>query len=422
MLSMEKASTTFERVQMKNTLRRALALVGVCVVLPFMAVPAKAESSGPLTVEAVAAMTPERQAKVLEPLRLAADAAAQVGQGIRADIYTQVEMASDYRSVNVYLTDVRQGRAFLAAVRRVNPKVNTRLINVVQGKKSRQQLKKEISAITDRADLPFKVGLAGSSVDGGVIELGVDNAEAAHAYLASPAVAQRRAADATEIRVRQAPPSKPLTRWNDTTPFYAGAALGPASGSLSYCTSGIPAVSTWDGRQWLVTAGHCYNVGDNVWAAGGNYIGQVKYKRPDLDSVFIEAPTNRYTWDGLDSAGYSRYLNGVRNVAVGDFTCQLGYNSKVVCNIRTVYAGNASWTVNGTTVWGSYGVPNSGGVVGRGGDSGGPVIYINDTNSRQLNGIVSVGYGCGASGCTTGLGWVDVWSIFNGFAIKLNPS
>jgi hypothetical protein len=97
-----------------------------------------------------------------------------------------------------------------------------------------------------------------------------------------------------------------------------------------------------------------------------NFIGQVKYKLPGVDSAFIETPTYRRTWDGLDSTGYSRYLNGVRNVAVGDFTCQLGYNSKVVCNIRTVYAGNAGWNVNRTTVWGSWGVPHFGGIVGTG--------------------------------------------------------
>jgi len=407
---------------MKHAFRRTLALAAACAVLPLVAISAQAGAPEPLSAGAVAAMAPERQAEVLEPLRVAADAVSQVGLGARADIYTQVEMASDYRAVNVYLTDVRQGRDFVAAVRKANPKVDTRIINVVQGKKSRQQLRKEISDLTNRPDLPFTVSVAASSVDGGVIELAVDNAASAQAYLASPAVAQRRAADATGIRVTQAPASKPLSRWNDTSPFYAGAALGPAFGDQSNCTSGIPAVSTWDGRQWLVTAGHCYNVGDYVYAAGGNYIGQVKFKRTDLDSVFIEAPTNRYTWDGTDATGYSRYLNGVRNVAVGDFTCQLGYNSKVVCNIRTVYAGNASWNVNGTTVWGSYGVPHYGGIVGRGGDSGGPVISINDPYSRQLNGIVSVGWGCGASGCTTALGWVDVWSIFNGFSIKLNPS
>ncbi|MFD8968892.1 hypothetical protein ACFV0C_28555 [Streptomyces sp. NPDC059568] len=410
---------------MNKAIRRAIAVAGALALLPLLAVSAQAETPGPLSVEAVAAMTPERQAEVLEPLRLAADAVAQVGQGPRKDIYTQVEMAADYRSVNVYLTDVRQGRNFVAAVHKANPEVDTGLIHVVKGQKSRQQLRKEIDAITSRSDLPFEVTLAGSSVDGGTIELAVDDPKAAERYFASSAVVQQSAAaaDGTEVRVRKAPSSTPLSRWNDTTPFYAGAALGPAYGSQSNCTSGIPAVSTWDGRQWLVTAGHCYGVGTHVYAAGGNYIGQVKYQLPAIDSSFIEAPTNRYTWDGLDAAGYSRYLNGVRNVAVGDFTCQLGYNSKVVCNIRTVYSGNVSWNVNGTTVWGSYGVPHYGGIVGRGGDSGGPVIYINDTDSRQLNGIVSVGYGCNAAQeCSTGLGWVDVWSIFNGFSIKLNPS
>ncbi|MFF3319607.1 hypothetical protein ACFYV5_29420 [Streptomyces sp. NPDC003035] len=399
--------------------------MGALVLLPFLAVSAHAEPPEPLSADEIAALSPERQAEVLEPLRLAADAAAQAGQsGAWADVYTQVEMASDYRSVNVYLTDPGQGARFLAAAHRAGPEADSRLIRILPAKKSRTALRDEISALASRTDLPFIVSLAGTSADGGTIELAVDKPAAAREWLASPAVARQRAAGgATPVRVRQAPPSAPLSRWNDTAPFYAGAALGPANGDRSWCTSGIPAVSTWDGRQWLVTAGHCYNVNDNVWAAGGNYIGQVKYKRPELDAAFIEARTYRNTWDGVDATGYSRYLNGVRNVAVGDFTCQLGYNSKVVCNIRTVYAGNASWVVNGTTVWGSYGVPHYGGIVGRGGDSGGPVISINDPNSRQLNGIVSYGYGCNAAReCSTGLAWVDVWSIFNGFAIKLNPS
>ncbi|MYZ35455.1 hypothetical protein GT002_10120, partial [Streptomyces sp. SID4917] len=238
---------------MNKAIRRAIAVAGALALLPLLAVSAQAETPGPLSVEAVAAMTPERQAEVLEPLRLAADAVAQVGQGPRKDIYTQVEMAADYRSVNVYLTDLRQGRNFVAAVHKANPEVDTGLINVVKGEKSRQQLRKEIDAITSRSDLPFEVTLAGSSVDGGTIELAVDDPKAAERYFASPAVARQgaAAADGTEVRVRKAPSSTPLSRWNDTTPFYAGAALGPAYGSQSNCTSGIPAVSTWDGRQWL---------------------------------------------------------------------------------------------------------------------------------------------------------------------------
>ena len=214
---------------MKNAFRRSFALTCALALLPLMTTPATAGSSEPLSVEVVAAMSPERQARVLEPLRRAADAVARVGQDARADIYTQVEMAADYRAVNVYLTDVHQGRDFVAAVRRADPAVDTRLINVVRAEKSRQQLRKEISDLTNRPELPFEVSLAGSSVDGGVIELAVDDPAAARAYFASPDVAQRRAADdATEVRVEQAPTSRPLTRWNDTSPFYAGAALGPA--------------------------------------------------------------------------------------------------------------------------------------------------------------------------------------------------
>ncbi|MEU4743623.1 hypothetical protein AB0G02_24600, partial [Actinosynnema sp. NPDC023658] len=167
---------------MRNAFRRSLALAGALAVLPLMTVPATAGTPGPLSAEAVAAMTPERQAEVLEPLRLAADAVAQVGQGPGADIYTQVEMAADYRSVNVYLTDVGRGRSFLAAVHRVDPKVDTRLINVVQGKKSRRQLRAEITDLVSSPDLPFRASLVGSSVDGGVIELAVDEPDAAHAY------------------------------------------------------------------------------------------------------------------------------------------------------------------------------------------------------------------------------------------------
>ncbi|WP_030194273.1 hypothetical protein [Streptomyces sp. NRRL S-87] len=414
---------------MKTTkaLRRSLALaaaLAALTVLPLGAATARAGASGALSAEVVAGMTPQRQAEVLEPLRVAADAAARAGRGALADVYTQVELAPDYRSVNVYLTDPGRRAALLDAVRRADPGADPRLLTVRKAAKSAARLRQEIDALRARPDLPFRITLAASAVDGSAVELAVDDVPAARRYLASPAVAHRLAAEgAAPVRVRQAPAAVPLSRWNDSAPFYAGAALGPAFGSSAYCTSGIPAVSTWDGRQWLVTAGHCYNAGDTVATAGGTYVGRVEYKLPEIDSAFIETPTYRRTWDGVDANGYTRYLNGVRNVAVGDFTCQLGYNSKVVCNIRTVYAGNASWNVNGTTVWGSYGVPHSGGVVGRGGDSGGPVIYVNDPDSRQLNGIVSVGFGCDANKvCSTGLGWVDVANIFNRFAIKLNPS
>ncbi|MER5712210.1 hypothetical protein [Streptomyces sp. NPDC002122] len=414
---------------MKKAVWRPLAFAAALAVLPLAAVSAEAkpQTQAPLSADVVAAMTPERQGEVLEPLRLVADAVARVGRSTQADVYTQVEMAPDYRSVNVYLTDPVRRTAFLDAVRKANPKADTDLLNVRRGAKSRQQLRKEIKAFLDRRDLPFKIERAHSTVDGSTIELGVDDTKSAQEYLARPAVARQRAdAAATPVRIHHSPAMVPLSRWDDSSPFYAGAALGPVSASgRAACTSGIPAISTVDRRQWLVTAGHCYNVDDLVTTASGRPVGRVRTKLADIDSAFIEAGASRYTWDGTDAQGYSRYLNGTRNIAVGDFTCQLGYGSKVVCNIRTEQAGNASWVMNGTTVFGSIGVPHNGGWVAQQGDSGGPVITVNNSETRQLNGMVAAGFGCthaeGYPICLTAVGWIDVYDVFDRFALTLAP-
>ncbi|MFD8790168.1 chymotrypsin family serine protease [Streptomyces vinaceus] len=408
---------------MNKTAWRTLALATVLAVLPLGATAAEAEPPGPLSADVVAAMTPQRQGEVLEPLRVVADAATRAGRGSHADVYTQVEMASDYRSVNVYLTDPNRGAAFLDAVRKANPEADTKLLNVRKSAKTLQQLRKEITEFRSRKDLPFTIEMAGSTVDGSAIELAVDDKQAAERYLAAPAVAQQlAAARTTPITLRQSPPAVPLSRWNDSAPFYAGAALGPANGSFAHCTSGVPAISTVDSRQWLVTAGHCYGLGETVYTAGGTRVGTVGAKLDDLDSAFIETPTSRYTWDGVDEQGYTRYLNGVRNAAVGDYTCQLGYTSKVVCNIRTAYAGSATWVNNGAYVWGSASTPNNSSAVARPGDSGGPVITINDPNSRELNGMVVAGFGCSGVGtgqtCTQ-VGWIEIGDIFDRFALRL---
>ncbi|CAM5322247.1 hypothetical protein [Streptomyces avidinii] len=109
---------------------RSLALATMPAVLPLGATAAEAEPPGPLSADVVAAMTPPQQGEVLEPLRVVADAAARAGRGPHADVYTQVEMASDYRSVNVHLTDPKRGPAFLEAVHKANPRADTKLLNV----------------------------------------------------------------------------------------------------------------------------------------------------------------------------------------------------------------------------------------------------------------------------------------------------
>ncbi|MFD5564181.1 hypothetical protein [Kitasatospora griseola] len=144
---------------------------------------------------------------------------------------------------------------------------------------------------------------------------------------------------------------------------------------------------------------------------------------PEIDLAFIEAKASRVTRDGFGEQGFTRTLNGVHDVAVGELVCRLGYGSKDVCDIRTTHTGNATWVTNGTAVFGSTGAPQNGGPVARTGDSGGPVITVNDPVTRQLNGMVVAGFGCTVVGdeqvCNVLVGWVDVFDVFDKSALRL---
>ncbi|WP_212913429.1 hypothetical protein [Streptomyces sp. TS71-3] len=279
------------------------------LLLPLLAHQASAGEPLPYTDSQMAAMSPDRQAKVLAPLRQAAQSATMVGQGQRQDVFSGAEIAPGYRGVNVYLTSLKEADSFLRDMRRSATKPGSAHITFKQGQHTRAELHETITSLHDEAsDLPFTMLGASAAVDGSKITVLAKDTGAARTYFGT-----RRSA--VPVDVQQGTTATPTSRESDTAPFYGGAALGGSLGGPSYCTSGIPAISTWDGRQWLVTAGHCYNVNDVV------------------------------------------YTNG-------------------------------------------------------------PVITINDPDSRQINGIVSGHF----TSDLRSILWVDVGDIFNAFAIKLNPS
>ncbi|WP_370416613.1 hypothetical protein [Streptomyces fradiae] len=96
-----------------------------------------------------------------------------------------------------------------------------------------------MTALVSRKELPFNVEMASSTVDGGAIDLGVDDAMAAREYLARPAVAkQLTQAGSTPVRVRQSPAMVPLSgRWDDTSAFHAGAAPTSSAAPASRTTA-----------------------------------------------------------------------------------------------------------------------------------------------------------------------------------------
>ncbi|MFI1585579.1 hypothetical protein [Embleya sp. NPDC020630] len=403
---------------MSRNIKRLAAAVVAFAALATIPYSASADTPTELSAAVLAGMSPEEQGRVLEPLRVVADGVVTVGRDLRADIYTSAEMSADYKALNVYLTDTSQADAFIAQVHKKYPNADTKLIVVKQGKNSEASMVREASLLLDDKTLPFEVYSASFAGDGGSITLSVNDPGNANSYLVSAKGRNRTAAPTLDVRVEKGAAAKPLTRENDFAPFYAGGALGVGSSpERSFCTSGIPTISTWDNRQWLVTAGHCYDVGAQVYTHGGNYVGQVRAKDPNVDAAFIEAETSDYTWDGYDTNGYMRGLNGARSTVAGDYVCNLGYNTKVMCNIRV--AGSNIWPVNGTNIVGSVGGQWDDYYAATGGDSGGPIITINDTNTRQINGTVSTGFRCDNVACKS-VGWPSAVAIMNAFSVRLH--
>ncbi|MGC0422054.1 hypothetical protein [Embleya sp. AB8] len=403
---------------MSKNIKRLSAAVVAFAAIAVMPYSATAETPAPLSADVLAAMSPEAQGRLLEPLRVAADGVVRVGRDLRADIYTSAEMSADYKVLKVYLTDTSQSDAFIAQVHKKYPKLDTKLIVVNQGKNSEASMIREASIFLDDKTLPFEVYSASLAGDGGGITLSVSDPGSASSFLTAAKGRNRTASPALDIRVEKGQAGKLLSRENDFPPFYAAGAFGVGSSpERANCTSGIPTISTWDGRQWLVTAGHCYDVGTQVYTHGGTYVGQVKAKDPNVDAAFIEAETSAFTWDGNDENGYTRALNGARSTVAGDFVCNLGYNTKVMCNIRT--AGSNIWPVNGTNIVGSVGGQWDGYYAATSGDSGGPIITINDANSRQINGTVSTGFYCDGRNCKS-VGWPSAVAIMDQFSVRLN--
>lgn len=269
--------------------------------------------------------------------------------------------------MELFLTDPGEKDAFLAQVKRRAPKADLGLVEVKAAPSSRTELLRHINRLKGLGSrFPFEIQGIGHSVDGTSIKVMASDAAKADTYFATAPAARLANGDTPRYDVLQGQRrgSGPLlyTRQDDSSPFYAGAALDNAGNPQSHCTAGIPAVSTWD---------------------------------------------------GLDATGCTRYLNGVRSNLVNDEVCQLGYNSKVVCGIRVT---NVEFDHGGVIT--TVGVQKDGATAARGGDSGGPVITINHPDSRELNGIVRGGW----TGYPAWVVWVDVWDIFNAFAIKLNPS
>ncbi|MFJ8443371.1 hypothetical protein [Kitasatospora griseola] len=120
------------------------------------------------------------------------------------------------------------------------------------------------------------------------------------------------------------------------------------------------------------------------------------------DAIAIDTNSTGLTvgreWDGPTSSSFTLYVTSSAYSGNGDYVCQDGYASGIICNIK-VTDDDVIWTgANGIDHRGVKGVQVDGGVAVRKGDSGG-LVFANTGTTRQARGLVS-GIGSGGSSNT----------------------
>jgi hypothetical protein len=378
-----------------------------------------------LTYQQIAALPPAQQSAILDPLRAVAKAAGIVGRSQLTDIYSGLQIDASAQTVTIYITDLSRKAEFLAAVRNADSAANLGLARIAKGGYTRAALTAARDALMQQKD-PSIESVA-VPADGSALHVRTFNVDHSKAALARARAASTSVIGSIPVAMEAATGIKDYSRLRDTPSWIAGEALTQYSDSQNLgwsCTSGLPARRNSDGEPFLITAAHCY--GDNAsiytgWENGGrNFIGAVSMRNNIYDAIAIDTgstgPTLSQEWDGNHQDPDQVYdVNGAAFSFDGDVTCQDGYTSGIVCDLR-VDNDNIAWTgTNGVDHVGVlanqiYGFP-----AGTFGDSGGLVFAcVNNCAYREARGIVS-------GGISSQIEWTEAPPILAQFGLSMAP-
>lgn len=189
-------------------------------------------------------------------------------------------------------------------------------------------------------------------------------------------------ASSVDVEFVQGTRPQTTSREFDTPPYAGGIWLG--RGGRHHCTSafGIRQGTS----EFLITAEHCFDVGNDVYQAGGVLIGNVISEHVLYDAASIRTDT----WSGVYTYNdqYKNYRSSAwsRN---GMNICQSGYYTNQACDY-VVTDEDERWQDNtGNYRYGVIACRTSGGPGAIGGDSGGPVYSFRADNYLDSRGIVS---------------------------------
>ncbi|MFG1840132.1 hypothetical protein [Micromonospora sp. NPDC049175] len=190
------------------------------------------------------------------------------------------------------------------------------------------------------------------------------------------------------VTVQTGVAAAPATRWDDSPPWWGGAAWrNTATGGG--CSTGFGVYQ--GGVTRVLSAAHCANLNVLATDPTGQTIGTVTTRNVSTDTLLLNGSgggrvfNNSTTAAGAVVSEFNNQVIGATPSQVGNWVCSSGAYSGTRCSIQ-VKARNLCINVrNFGTVCGQVQAENTTGTnaVGQG-DSGGPVEIVNAANTLQV--------------------------------------
>lgn len=400
----------------------AIALVGAAGVAHVVS---GRGTEHPLDDTAIARMSPAAQSALLQPLRRLADDLDTVGRAVHTKGYAGVELDAPARTVELFATSATAGRRIVTASEQSDRSAAWGRVRIRSAVYPRARLEAAAERLV-ATERPTTLRSVSIPADGSALHVDVDRPDGITATLS------RDLGVAVDVRAEAPDAAKSWAdvKWHDHAPFIGGDLL--TANGHGFCSAGLPTIRTSTGQPVLVTAAHCFTVGQRVYTGAGttgafgngqvgSYVGTVTARTTEWDAETLVGSDNNA--DESDTTGW-KPLTSVAYSYDGDYVCQDGVasyflNHGTPCGIK-VTDDDIWFPIGGYWARGVEGIDYANGWGSHNGDSGGTVFATEPGNVRQARGIVSSG---GADGTPDQrrVDWTEAVDIFRTYGLRLNP-
>jgi hypothetical protein len=299
------------------------------------------------------------------------DAADRITEAVRRDAdsgYAGIVLSPEDRELRLYWKG-RQPESIAALVAGLRGDVTVRTLSAPH---SARRLSAEAAKLTRR--------------DGGKITSVAPTPDGSGLTVAGPKIeAARAAADEVSVPVtfHQGVKPAPATRWNDSPPWWGGAAWRNAA-TGGGCSTGFAVLHA--GVTKILSAGHCGAVGNTATDPRGEVMGAISNDDSTRDVLLIDARSAGRVLNnqiGNTSVEFSNPVIGTIGSYAGLWVCTSGAYSGTNCGIRAKQAGVSIWVghwIDNTVMAEQSAHTNA---IGRG-DSGGSVEVVDPADTAQV--------------------------------------